>query len=134
MRPRPVKPPVPAAIRATAGQYVDQAGKDWVYAYWDRDGELLYIGVSNNAAHRASRHRGESRWWRFVATGAVWLFDLSASGEAEIEMIEIFDPVFNIKHSLGSSKYVVEYCARYEAWDLVDYYLDAFGFDEAAAA
>lgn len=126
-------PPIPSAVRRCE-RLTYESGKDWIYAYYDRDGELLYVGVSNYPPNRANSHRAVSKWWRFVAAGEVVLLDLAKSGRIEQEAIECLDPVFNIEHSLGSSRDVVEYCARREAWDLVDYYLDAFGLDDPEAA
>lgn len=126
-------PRIPAAIRhCEALPNVEGQDKDWVYAYYDRDGDLLYIGVSNDPAKRASGHRSGSKWWRFVADGEAIQFDLSISGRIEREAIDILEPTFNIHYSTSSSREIVEYCARREAWDLVDYYLDAFSHDEPA--
>jgi hypothetical protein len=129
------KPPVPKSIRqCDALDTGDDLDKYWVYAYWGRDGELLYIGISNDPAHRANGHRGGSRWWRFVASGDAWLVDLHKVERLERDMIVDFDPLFNIEHSRGDWQDMVEYCARREAWDLVDEIIDMFWTDPEVIA
>ncbi len=37
-----------------------------VYELYDRDGTLLYVGISLNLAQRMEQHRGAKRWWQNV--------------------------------------------------------------------
>lgn len=34
-----------------------------LYRYFDKDGRLLYVGVSLNTLQRAIQHRGSADWW-----------------------------------------------------------------------
>lgn len=34
-----------------------------LYRFYDREGNLLYVGITNDLAKRMRAHRGHSRWW-----------------------------------------------------------------------
>lgn len=38
-----------------------------LYRFYDRDGELLYVGITNNPPRRFSKHKSEKDWWIQVA-------------------------------------------------------------------
>lgn len=116
---RPV-PTVPVAVDSAARQ---ESGLDWIYRYWDRDGVLLYVGISFDARRRAKDHRRGSPWWRFVARGTAQSCAATDSLTTEAALIRAERPIFNNKHSQVPWPVTVEYCARREAWDLVDRYL-----------
>lgn len=122
------KPRVPAAIRA-CGRAPE--GFDWVYSYYDREGDLLYVGITTDAVSRAYNHRS-SKWWRFVATGEAFLAPVTSSGYTEYRQIRERAPLFNVAHSIIDEDWAAEYCARREAWDLVDEYLHWYEFDVKA--
>lgn len=119
------RPAIPAGIRE-CNQDVNDAGRDWVYAYWDRGEVLLYVGLSNNAFARANTHRSQSKWWRFVTAGTAWQVNLRESDEIEQDLIRDLRPMFNTQHAYGDWRTRVEYCARRDAWDLVDHIIDDF--------
>ncbi|WP_434593387.1 GIY-YIG nuclease family protein [Streptomyces sp. A5-4] len=69
----------PAAIRPTTetarGTIVHQVGPDdvAVYRLFNRDGDLLYIGVSKDPVHRWSDEHRHRWWWpEVVAYEWVW--------------------------------------------------------------
>lgn len=119
------RPPLPATVRSCG--FVN--GWDWVYRYWDDGGILLYVGISNHAAKRAAAHRCSSVWWPFVATATVDLARQDASGGVEYRGIRYEQPLFNVRSTRVSDERCVEYLARREAWDLVDFWLDHSGLE-----
>lgn len=74
-----------------------------LYRFYDADDRLLYIGISLNAAQRASQHKAEKPWWNEVARmdvehlGAVTRQDAEAT---EREAIRTEMPTHNIVHSI----------------------------------
>ena len=124
-------PAIPGPIRRCNHWHPDHL---WLYAYWDRDDILLYVGIGTNALRRAQHHRRSARWWRFVATGRAWLHLDADTEQSEFDLIVNCKPLFNITHARGSGRPTLEYCARHEAWDQVDELIDimSFGDDEDA--
>jgi len=98
---------------------------DWLYAYYDRDGVLLYVGLAFNPGQRAEGHRRSSRWWRFVASVQVGLIPADKARHIERRFISIDKPLFNVQNAHYSPLPTVLYAARREAWDIVDDTLDA---------
>lgn len=104
-------------------QQVDRAAAPayWVYAYEDRDRNLLYVGISDDPLERAKKHVSASRWWRFVDRAWVFLMPNETHAQAyERELIYNLNPLFNIRHSSVPFRDALEYLARRDAWDLVD--------------
>lgn len=93
---------------------------------------LLYIGISNNPAQRAHGHRSRSRWWRFVARGDAERIPIRESERTERHLIRVLQPLFNVTHAGASSVPLIEYCARREAWEIVDDELDLMRFGTEA--
>lgn len=125
------RPAIPPVIRQCPRA---KEHMDWLYSYYARDGELLYIGVAIDPAERANNHRQASKWWRFVNAAAVEAVPLSQSGECERDFIYLFTPLFNGMYRTYGYDEVIEFCARRQAWDLVDDYADltSYGEDESA--
>lgn len=107
---------------------------DWLYTYYARGGELLYLGVAIDPLSRARNHRNASKWWKFVTDAEVTAVPLSQSGECERDFIHLFTPLFNGMYRTYGYQEVIEFCARHEAWDLVDDYIDlaSYGTGETA--
>lgn len=124
-------PAIPEPIRRCSQWHPDHL---WLYAYWDRNATLLYVGIGTEALRRAQHHRRSARWWRFVATGRAWLHLDADAERSEVDLIANCRPLFNLAHARGSERRTLEYCARHEAWDLVDELIDimSFGDDEDA--
>jgi hypothetical protein len=77
-----------------------------LYRHWDDSGNLLYVGISLNAAARASQHAKDKTWWPEVATITVeHLGCISRSGAESIEAaaIKAENPRYNVVHNgIGS--------------------------------
>jgi hypothetical protein len=75
-----------------------------LYRYWDDKGALLYVGISLNAAARASQHAKDKTWWPEVAR--ITIQHLGPVDRAEAESIEaaaitVENPKYNIRHNMG---------------------------------
>ena len=77
-----------------------------LYRHWDDKGALLYVGISLNAAARASQHSKDKPWWSEVATITVEHLGCISRSEAEsIEAaaIKAEAPRYNVVHNgIGS--------------------------------
>lgn len=74
-----------------------------LYRYYDKDGNLLYVGISISAIVRMSQHRTQSSWFPL----AKWsTFENFTSREevlkAEVQAIINENPIYNINHNKGS--------------------------------
>lgn len=125
-----VSVPIPLAIRTCD----PSATGTWVYVYWDRDGVLLYVGITVDPKARAVWHRWCAPWWRFVATADLWLRTDAGARSLERDLIRTFEPLFNVTHSWVPYESTIEYLAHREAWPLVDSYLERSGLAEAEVA
>ena len=45
--------------------------KTQLYRHWDKDGNLLYVGISLSAVYRLSQHNNESHWSNQIASVTV---------------------------------------------------------------
>lgn len=73
-----------------------------LYRLYDRDGNLLYVGVTNNLRRRWDMHSRDQTWWHLVTRReAEWLPDRASAEAAEITAIQDERPRFNIDHSLN---------------------------------
>lgn len=73
-----------------------------LYRFYDADDRLLYVGISLNAAQRASQHKVEKPWWDDVRRMDVEHLGLMTRSEAEmVERGVIVDerPLHNIAHN-----------------------------------
>lgn len=71
-----------------------------VYRYYDRDGVLLYVGITNRGQERNREHFKSKDWWRFVARQDVSHY--ASRGEAEEHeknLIQRYQPPFNVTHN-----------------------------------
>lgn len=68
-----------------------------LYRFFDADGRLLYVGISDNIRSRWGHHRNHKSWWPDVARATVELFDTwGAAAEAEDLAIKTEDPLYNV--------------------------------------
>ena len=76
-----------------------------LYRHFDKDGELLYIGISISALLRLSQHKNESHWFDHIVRVDIERFDsrISVLG-AEKEAIKNEKPKYNSKHNLYHPK------------------------------
>lgn len=73
-----------------------------LYRFFDATDRLLYVGISLNAAMRASQHKVAKSWWPDVARMEVQHLGYVDRRRAEdIERIAIINerPIFNVKHN-----------------------------------
>lgn len=73
-------------------------GLQFVYRLKDKDGNLLYVGVTGNMAKRKSQHARVQPWWSDVAATVVQCFDSREAAEsAEALAIANENPLHNRK-------------------------------------
>lgn len=94
------------AIGYTHQQIMDFLGKPAkatslptaVYRHFNRDGELLYVGVSLNAISRLDQHAKGSHWSRDIASVTIEWFDSTTDAlKAEQKAIDDERPMHNIR-------------------------------------
>lgn len=71
-----------------------------LYRFYDADDRLLYVGISLNAAHRASEHRRDKSWWPAVERMTVERAANRAKA-LELERAAIISerPLHNVHHN-----------------------------------
>lgn len=68
-----------------------------LYRHFDKDGALLYVGVSLNAVQRLSQHRDASHWFAEIASVTVtWFVDRTEALAAERAAITAENPRHNL--------------------------------------
>lgn len=81
-----------------------------LYRHYDVDGDLLYVGISNNARARLAQHK---------SAGAVWVSDVAQTSievfscreealEAERRAIKAERPLYNKAHNVGGQRIEIE--------------------------
>lgn len=72
-----------------------------LYRWFDKEGNLLYIGISTNAYGRAKQHKTTAKWWPNAANMTVVSYPSREDVEAaEKDAIRTEKPKFNIRHQL----------------------------------
>lgn len=70
--------------------------KTAVYRLYDKEGVLLYVGMSDDPAARWRMHRIEKTWWPAVARKTVeWFDERTEAAKAEARAIRDEAPVYN---------------------------------------
>jgi predicted RNase H-like HicB family nuclease len=68
-----------------------------LYRFFDADGRLLYVGITNNTRTRWSDHASKKPWWPQVATATTaWHQTRKEAEQAELDAIRGENPVHNI--------------------------------------
>lgn len=77
-----------------------------LYRFYNRAGDLLYVGITNNPARRFAKHSDEKSWWRHVARIALEQHpSREALRAAERMAIETERPIHNVRmNGLGSGR------------------------------
>lgn len=78
-----------------------------LYRFYDTDHRLLYVGISLNAAQRASQHKAEKSWWSDVRRMEVQPLGFVTRSEAERlerEAIRNERPLHNITHNTNRNR------------------------------
>jgi len=71
-----------------------------VYRLYDADGNLLYVGTTNNLERRMASHRHDKQWWSDVAdVETETVASATEAAEAERNQIHTLEPLHNAKHS-----------------------------------
>lgn len=88
--------------------YRDWADRHVVYRYFDRDGQLLYVGCTKNVVRRDWEHRsgGTGAWWYPLVTRTrVRVFPTAeAAAASEAEAIRTEAPIYNCKGTERTSQ------------------------------
>lgn len=75
-----------------------------LYRHFDRNGELLYIGITNDLQLRWLQHAETSPWaWLVADTTVVWFPDRARAAAAERQAIRRDRPLFNTARPAGCS-------------------------------
>jgi hypothetical protein len=92
----------PPRLRLTRAEAPDLTH---LYRHYDFDGQLLYVGVSNNVVARLTRHKRQAPWADHIATIRVDHYPTRAAAEeAEAEAIITEKPRFNDNVRLSRRK------------------------------
>ena len=86
-----------------------------LYRFFDDDGALLYIGVTNSPPNRFRAHRADKEWWGMVKTVKMEQFpSRSALMAGEAAAIKAERPRYNIVHNISpsSTTEASQECAR----------------------
>lgn len=78
-----------------------------LYRYWDTEGRLLYVGITNDPIRRRDQHSRDATWWPFASQYVVeWHHNRAAARRAESKAIRRERPMFNVVHN-GSNPHRV---------------------------
>jgi predicted GIY-YIG superfamily endonuclease len=114
--------PVPAPRRDD----LDDTEEIWLYRWYDQDGNLLYVGLTNNPERRVNGHRSRAEWWPWAYRMEVNPEPIVGRGRAEqAEGAVILEerPIFNCDWSPLSrsvAEHYMEIVPPYEP-DLPDF-------------
>lgn len=77
-------------------------GRTALYRFFDSDGTLLYVGITDNTKERFYQHSTTKPWWSSVASQRIeWLDTREEALAAERVAIRGERPIWNIKLSLN---------------------------------
>lgn len=75
-----------------------------LYRFFDRKGQLLYIGITNDPPRRLGEHQGGKDWWEQVAGITVeWHDNREDALAAEARAIHIENPLHNVQRPRSSA-------------------------------
>ena len=99
--------PRPRVVRKIPSTYTErdklQEGTDqWLYRMFNKEGDLLYVGISNNPFARLRAHSREKPWIEEVSRWEREYFvGRKAVREAELEAIRLEKPKYNIAYNVA---------------------------------
>jgi hypothetical protein len=71
-----------------------------VYRFYDKEGELLYVGISREIGARFDGHRFTQAWWKDVVRAEFEHFlDRVSAAQREKELIQTLRPKHNKQHA-----------------------------------
>lgn len=75
-----------------------------LYRHYDRDGRLLYVGISLSTFARLRQHKDKSPWFDDVAAITIERFRTRAeAAKAECKAIKLEKPKWNAVHATGAA-------------------------------
>jgi excinuclease UvrABC nuclease subunit len=77
-----------------------KAKKTAIYKHKNKNGEIIYVGISNNAHNRSARHLSTSEWREEIDSIDVqWMPNRLIAEIKEIELIKELRPKHNVMHN-----------------------------------
>lgn len=77
------------------------AYKHFIYRHYDKNDNLLYVGISLSAISRLSSHKNSSPWFHKISSVKIEGCESKASAiQKEKEAIKKERPMYNISHSV----------------------------------
>jgi predicted GIY-YIG superfamily endonuclease len=96
----PPAPPEPAPPEPFP--WVRRDVDHWLYWFYDAEGTLLYVGITNSGVKRMEQHGAEKLWWPKVSHIAVDHFPTRDEAlAAEDAAIRKHEPLHNLTHGLA---------------------------------
>lgn len=89
----------------------------YLYRHFDKEGVLLYVGISIDPFNRLRQHKHVSRWFDQITKVTIEHYDSREEvAEAELIAIKTENPLYNISGSDFKSKLTVlkQFCAESE--------------------
>ena len=81
--------------------YMNNDKRTCLYRHYDKEGILLYVGISLNIIIRTAKHENKSHWWRQICNIKIQHFSTRKEAEeAEREAISKENPLYNVASSL----------------------------------
>lgn len=82
------------------GKTLTEASATTLYRFYDADGRLLYVGITEQGAMRWRAHRKDKDWWTDVVTTTTEHFATRAeAAAAEVAAIKSEGPLYNVAHN-----------------------------------
>ena len=88
------------AGRAQAQSYLKEK-ESWLYRFYNSEGELLYVGVTENFDRRFKEHRSSKDWWPEVSDVRLSRSNLCDVRAAEQHAIVSERPLHNVMHNVA---------------------------------
>lgn len=89
-------------IRGDSGSYSPSFinGPTAVYTLYDRNGRVLYVGLTNNVDRRMRQHAHSKAWWGQVSRREVnWYGTRQIAASQEAFRIQLLQPRHNVQHN-----------------------------------
>jgi hypothetical protein len=94
--------------------------KQTLYRFYDTDGNLLYVGISNTWYQRFHDHERKSGWFSKVAYSTFeWHESRESVSIAELQAIRTENPEFNQAHN-PSYETTMDHFAKLKMWTYTD--------------
>lgn len=87
--------------QSTTTPLLDAESPTFLYRFYDRDGVLLYVGITFNPSIRWHHHKGKKGWWSDVERIEATRYPNRHQAEAEeVRVIQEESPLYNIIHAV----------------------------------